>query len=259
MAAASREALLDAVDRHRDASSFDRAQIGSWTQAQIERRFLKLDPGDAADFQRLAGAHRFCRDPPMLRRRRWSLPQPRPQSALWVHGISGDLPIVVVRIDDPRDMGVVTDLLRAFEFLQARYLAFDLVILNERKASYIQDSAETASTMRSASVRARPAPPAGVRGEVYTLRSDLMLEQPGCDPAGTRPVSKSSPSAVRCGASCSVPKRLPCQPARRRCCRRARDVRPGRSRDDLALPTRRKRSNSGTASAASTPTAGNMR
>ncbi|QXQ07166.1 glycosyl transferase [Sphingosinicellaceae bacterium] len=174
IAAASREDLIDAIDRHSDASAFDRAQVGAWTQAQIERRFLKLDPGDAADFQRLAGhivnAGAAHAPPPAL-----VAAAAGPQSALWVHGISGDLPIVIVRIDDPRDLAVVSDLLRAFEFLQARYLAFDLVILNERKASYIQDL-QTAIEDAVRVVRARPAPP-GVRGEVYTLRSDLMLEQ----------------------------------------------------------------------------------
>ena len=173
IAAGSRAELLDAIDRHRDPAAFDRAQIGAWTQAQIERRFLKLDPGDAADFQRLAGhivnAGSVHAPPADLVAAAAS-----PQSALWVHSISGDLPIVIVRIDDPRDMGLVADCLRAFEFLQARFLAFDLVILNERKASYIQDlqnGIEDAVRV----VRARPAP-AGVGGGVYTLRSDLMLD-----------------------------------------------------------------------------------
>jgi cyclic beta-1,2-glucan synthetase len=174
IAADGREALFEAIDRHRDASAFDRAQVGAWTQAQIERRFLKLDPGDAADFQRLA-AHlvnpgAVHAPPPAL-----VATAAGPQSALWAHGISGDLPILLARIDDPRDLGLVQDLLRAFEFLQARYLAFDLVILNERKASYIQDL-QVAIDDAVRAVRARPAPP-GVRGDVFTLRADLMLEQ----------------------------------------------------------------------------------
>ena len=172
--APSREALLDSIDRHNDPSAFDRAQLGAWTQAQIERRFLKLDPGDAADFQRLA-AHivnpgALFAPPPALVEAAAG-----PQSALWVHGISGDIPIVLVRIDDPRDIGLVQDLLRAFEFLQGRYLAFDLVILNERKASYVQDL-QIAIDDAVRAVRARPAPQ-GVRGDVFTLRADLLLEQ----------------------------------------------------------------------------------
>ncbi len=174
IAAATRAALLDAVGRHRDPSAYDRAQVGAWTQAQIEQRFLGLEAGDAADFQQLAGhivnAGTVLAPPPEI-----VAAAAGPQSALWVHGISGDVPIVILRIDDPRDIGFVDDMLRAFEFLQARYLAFDLVILNERKASYIQDL-QNAIDDAVRVVRARPAPP-GVRGAVFRLRSDLMLEQ----------------------------------------------------------------------------------
>ncbi len=174
LAAASREELMSAIERHRDPSAFDRAQVGAWTQAQIERRFLKLDPRDAADFQRLA-AHIV--HPGAVHAPSAELVEAAagPQSALWVHGISGDIPLVLVRIDDPRDIGIVQDLLRAFEFLQARYLEFDLVILNERQASYVQDL-QVAIDNAVRTVRARPAPP-GMRGDVFTLRTDLLREQ----------------------------------------------------------------------------------
>jgi cyclic beta-1,2-glucan synthetase len=174
IAAATRETLLEAVERHRDSSAYDRAQVAAWTQAQIERRFLGLDAGDAADFQRLA-AHIVNAGAVMAPPADIVAAAASPQSALWVHGISGDLPIVMLRIDDPRDIGLVTDMLRAFEFLQARYLAFDLVILNERQASYIQDL-QNAIDDAVRVVRARPAPQ-GVRGGIFRLRSDLILEQ----------------------------------------------------------------------------------
>ncbi len=173
IAAASRAALMAAVERHRDPNAYDRAQVGAWTQAQIEQRFLGLDPGDAADYQRLA-AHIVNAGTALAPPADIVAAAASPQSALWVHGISGDLPIVIVRIDDPRDIGLVEDMLQAFEFLQARYLAFDLVILNERKASYIQDL-QNAIDDAVRVVRARPAPP-GVRGRIYRLRSDLMLD-----------------------------------------------------------------------------------
>ncbi len=171
LAAESREALGDLIDRHRDASAFERTQVSSWTQAQIERRFLQLDPGDAADFQRLA-AHLVVAASLLAPPAPVVTASAGPQSGLWVHGISGDIPILLARIDDPRDMDLIRDLLRAFEFLQARHLAFDLVILNDRKASYVQDL-QVAIDDAVRTVRARAAP-AGLRGEVYTLRSDLM-------------------------------------------------------------------------------------
>ena len=48
------------------------------------------------------------------------------------HGISGDLPIVLVRIDDAEDQEIVRQLLRAHEYWRMKQLAVDLVILNEQ-------------------------------------------------------------------------------------------------------------------------------
>ena len=77
-----------------------------------------------------------------LRQRR-ALPSPspegRPPAALWAHSISGDLPNVLVRIDEPEDLGIVRQLLRAHEYWRLKRLAVDLVILNERAPSYLQD------------------------------------------------------------------------------------------------------------------------
>ncbi len=55
-------------------------------------------------------------------------------AALWTHGISGDLPIVLLRIDDNEDIGIARQLLRAHEYWRMKQLPVDLVILNERVA-----------------------------------------------------------------------------------------------------------------------------
>jgi len=61
------------------------------------------------------------------------------RSALWAHGISGDLPIVVVRIDEAEDLEIVRQLLRAHEYWRMKQLSADLVVINERSASYAQE------------------------------------------------------------------------------------------------------------------------
>ena len=62
-----------------------------------------------------------------------------PRAALWAQGISGDLPIVLLRIDDIEDIAIARQLLQAHEYWRMKQLAVDLVILNERAASYVQD------------------------------------------------------------------------------------------------------------------------
>ncbi len=97
-----------------------------------------------------------------------------PQSGLWQHSISGDLPIVLLRIDDVEDMAQVRQLLRAHEYWRMKRLAVDLVIVNERASSYVQDLqiAIEAAVRTSASRPLLGKEPA--QGSVYVLRADLM-------------------------------------------------------------------------------------
>ena len=60
------------------------------------------------------------------------------QSKLWKYGISGDLPIILVKIEDLNDMYVVQDILRAHEYFRSKNIKTDLVILNQEENSYDQ-------------------------------------------------------------------------------------------------------------------------
>src|SRR5262249_56198825 len=109
-----------------------------------------VEPNEAHLFQRLA--NRILYSDPSLR------PSPevlkrntRAQSGLWAHGISGDLPIVLVRIDEAEDQEIVRQLLRAHEYWRMKQLAVDLVILNEKAVSYAQDLQNSLETLVRAS------------------------------------------------------------------------------------------------------------
>ncbi|MGV8951450.1 MAG: GH36-type glycosyl hydrolase domain-containing protein [Cypionkella sp.] len=175
MVAASPDALLDLVDRHRDPSAFARAATLSWTQAQVQLRHLGISHADAADFQTLGGM--IMRHD---RRLRASAAQinagAAPQSALWALGISGDLPMVVLQIDDSQDIAVLQQVIGAHEYWGMRQLAVDLVILNDRKSSYVQDlQIAIDSAVRAAQARPKAAGiHAPAKGTIYTLRSDLL-------------------------------------------------------------------------------------
>ena len=173
LVAPSRAELLHLIDKHHDRNAFNRAKTLAWTQAQVELRHIGVKAEEAADFQRLAApilyADAAFRASPQAVARGAG-----PQSGLWPHAISGDLPIVLLRIDEIDDMAQVRQLLRAHEYWRMKRLAVDLVILNERAASYVQDlqiAIETA--VRSSQARPRFGLELA-RGSVYTLRADLM-------------------------------------------------------------------------------------
>ena len=58
------------------------------------------------------------------------------QEDLWSFGISGDFPIILVKISRVNEVYVIQELLKAFRFLENRNIIIDLVILNEEKNVY---------------------------------------------------------------------------------------------------------------------------
>ena len=155
MAAGTRAALLDCIDKHRDAAAYERATTLAWTQAQVQLHHLGVNPGEAGLFQSLAShvifAGRDLRPPSDVIRRGSG-----PQSGLWSQGISGDLPIVLLRIAEIESLSVARQVLQAHEYWRMKQLAVDLVILNERKSSYVQDLQVAIETLvRASSIAAR--------------------------------------------------------------------------------------------------------
>jgi len=175
--ATSREAVLALADRNHDPIAFDRTSTLAWTQAQMQLRHLGLDSKEAHRFQRLA-SHVLFSDPALRAApvdiARWS----GAPSTLWAAGISGDLPIVLVRINDEAHLALVREVLRAHEYWRLKRLAVDLVIINERGASY----AEGLQAALDALVRMlRPLAGTGDKaaGAVFVLRSDLITPELG--------------------------------------------------------------------------------
>jgi cyclic beta-1,2-glucan synthetase len=177
LVAESPDALLELVDRHRDPSAFDRASTLAWTQAQVQLRHLGISNTEAADFQALGGF--VLRADPRLRAGSGRIiAGAGPQSGLWPFGISGDLPIVLMLIDDAGDIGQVRQILAAHEYWRARQMAVDLVILNERSSSYVQDlQIALDAAVRTAQSRPRAVGAAQTKGVVHVLRADLITPE----------------------------------------------------------------------------------
>jgi cyclic beta-1,2-glucan synthetase len=173
LVAESREKLLDATDRTHDVSAFDRAVTLAWTQAQVQLHHLGIDRDEASEFQRLAG-HLIYTGRSLRPSSEVIMRGAGPQSGLWPQSISGDLPIILLRIANIEDIRIVHQLLQAMEYWRTRRLEVDLVILNERASSYLQDlQSALEQTLRTRQARP-PASADGATGQVFLLRADLL-------------------------------------------------------------------------------------
>ncbi|MEY2552497.1 MAG: hypothetical protein QOC57_357, partial [Ilumatobacteraceae bacterium] len=169
----SREQVLDLADQHREPATFERAAILAWTQAQVQLHHLGIKSDEAHLFQRLA--NRILYSDPSLRPGA-SLLASNTLGApgLWMHGISGDLPIVLVRIDEAEDLDIVRQLLRAHEYWRLKLLDVDLVIINEHGATYAQSLHDALETLVRTSRSSLGHDGDYRHGAVYLLRGEAL-------------------------------------------------------------------------------------
>jgi cyclic beta-1,2-glucan synthetase len=171
--AESRESALALAGKYRDPATFDRVSSLAWTQAQVQLRHLGISTDEAHLFQRLATRILYS-DPTLRAPVETLLRNRRGPSALWGHGISGDIPIVLVRIDQVEDQGIVRQLLRAHEYWKMKGLAVDLVIVNEQPTSYSPELGATLESLVRAGTRALDVASEHSTGRVFVLRGELL-------------------------------------------------------------------------------------
>jgi cyclic beta-1,2-glucan synthetase len=169
----SRAEALGLAEKYRDTATFDRATTLAWTQAQVQQHHLGIGPDEAHLFQSLASRVLFS-DQALRPSADILTRHPARPDELWAHGVSGDLPIVLVRIDEPDDVGIVRQLLRAHEYWRMKQLAVDLVILNERAPSYVQDLQSLLETLLRTSQSADSHGGHEPHGKVYIVRADRV-------------------------------------------------------------------------------------
>jgi cyclic beta-1,2-glucan synthetase len=134
LVAPSREAALDLADKYRSVAAFERTATLARTHAQTQLYHLGIAVDEAQLFQSLAGAILYS-DRTLRASAETLARQTGGQAALWAHGISGDLPIVLVEIGQSEDIELVRQLLRAQEYWRTKCLSVDLVILNDQTPS----------------------------------------------------------------------------------------------------------------------------
>ena len=120
--AESRDAVTALMDKYHDPRLADRVFELAWTHSQILLRQLNVTEADAQVYGRLAGsviyasALRASKASVLIRNRRG-------QSGLWGYGISGDLPIVLVRIRDHAGIELVRQAVQAHAYWRMKGLA----------------------------------------------------------------------------------------------------------------------------------------
>ena len=170
--ASSRETALALAQRFHEPSAAARTFALAYAHAQSALRHLGITSEQALLFERLASRVLYAdgslrAGPELLARNTLG------QEGLWPHGISGDLPILLVRVVEEDDLPLVRQVLQAQEYWRLKGLSADVVILNEHPVSYLDEM----HTLLAALLDNGPWRPWKNRpGGTYLLRGDRMPE-----------------------------------------------------------------------------------
>ena len=168
----SREEALTIADQYHQGSAVARAFELAWAQSLIEHRYRSWLPEEVHLFQRLASHIIYAGSalraaPAVVAANRQGV------AGLWGQGISGDRPIVLVRIAGGSETALARQLLAAHAFLRLKGLEFDLVLLSEQAASYHDALPHDLNEM----IRASDAHDlAGKPGGVFVLKESHLSE-----------------------------------------------------------------------------------
>ena len=131
----TREAALALLEKYCDRHFVERAFEMAWFQSQEVRHHLNASEADAQIYGRLATSviygNGLRRAPPSVIARNLL-----GQAGLWRFGISGDLPIILLRISDINRIDLVKQVLQAHAYWRMKGVISDLVIMNEDYSGY---------------------------------------------------------------------------------------------------------------------------
>lgn len=125
------------IEKYQDRHLINRVLELAWTHSQVILRQINAVESDAQLYSRLASSIIFSNaalrtDPSVI------IKNHRGQSGLWGYSISGDLPIVLLQIEDSANIELVKQLVQAHAYWRLKGLLVDLVIWNEDHGGYRQ-------------------------------------------------------------------------------------------------------------------------
>ena len=150
----SRETALAHVEKYQSPRMADRAFDLAWTHSQVTLRHLNANEAEAKLYGRLAGALIYA-DPARRANANVLRSNRRGQSGLWSYGISGDVPIVLLRVSNPEKVEIVQQVIQAHSYWRMKGLTVDLVILNEDVSVYRQSLHEQITSVIASGIEAQ--------------------------------------------------------------------------------------------------------
>ena len=130
-----KQRVIENVKKYQITENIKKAIELSRAKNEAQNRYLRIKGNQIQDYQKMMSYIIFYN--PSKKEILEKIPKQKyEQSELWKYGISGDLPIILIKIKDSNDSYVIQEVLKAYEFFRTRNLETELIILDEEKHSY---------------------------------------------------------------------------------------------------------------------------
>lgn len=138
LVAPEHDQILGAVERYRSWAHIDHVFRQARNEAEMELRRLSLNTPQLVRIQHLLSGLLF---PHARMRASTEVLQSNRQGqpGLWAYAISGDHPILLVKLHSTDELDLAQDVLQAHQYWRRRNLKIDLVFLNEQGENYGQE------------------------------------------------------------------------------------------------------------------------
>ncbi len=108
----------------------------SKARVEAETRYLNMKGKDIEIYQKMLSYIVFDDSVKSVEKEKINHTQVYKQSDLWKYGISGDLPIILVKMKNANDVQGLKEVLKAYEYFRTKNVETEIVIMDEEKYSY---------------------------------------------------------------------------------------------------------------------------
>ena len=129
----NRNEAIKNVQKYSNFEVIERAVKLSRAQVEAKIQYLGISGKDVNLYQRILSHLLLKYGKPSIKNRKNKIYK---TSELWKLGISGDNPILLVKVSEIAEIDIIKELVKAYEYYQIQNIKIDLVIINEEIESY---------------------------------------------------------------------------------------------------------------------------
>ncbi len=129
----SKEQVIEYLKNYNNEEKIKHALELSKAKSEAENKYLGVTGRQIEFYQKILGYLLFTNP---LKKLKYQEPTNLTISRLWQYGISGDLPILLVKIKEPEEIEVLEQILKLYYYFYVKNIRMDLVILNTESYSY---------------------------------------------------------------------------------------------------------------------------